>query len=92
MVKKKVFQKLFIWRVARPIWFDMLLVHHVHSAVNAENGEINKVKNQTTGTWGTVPDTARKYKVPTYVKIWNSLSKHKEITKYVYVCTYRTWL
>ncbi|XP_018580347.1 probable aconitate hydratase, mitochondrial [Anoplophora glabripennis] len=31
-------------------------------ATNAENGEMNKVKNQVTGEWGTVPDTARFYK------------------------------
>nr|CAD7255731.1 unnamed protein product [Timema shepardi] len=31
-------------------------------AVNAENGEMNKVKNQVTGEWGPVPDVARSYK------------------------------
>ncbi|KAH8359711.1 hypothetical protein KR093_008462 [Drosophila rubida] len=31
-------------------------------AVNAENDEMNKVKNQRTNEWGTVPDTARDYK------------------------------
>ncbi|XP_049852945.1 probable aconitate hydratase, mitochondrial [Schistocerca gregaria] len=31
-------------------------------AVNAENGEMNKVKNQLTGEWGPVPDVARAYK------------------------------
>ncbi|XP_060600434.1 probable aconitate hydratase, mitochondrial [Ruditapes philippinarum] len=31
-------------------------------AVNAENGEINKVKNQITGEYGSVPEVARKYK------------------------------
>lgn len=31
-------------------------------AVNAENGEINKVKNQLTNEFGSVPDTARYYK------------------------------
>ncbi|ESO84744.1 hypothetical protein LOTGIDRAFT_196362 [Lottia gigantea] len=31
-------------------------------AVNAENGEINKVKNQLSGEYDGVPDTARKYK------------------------------
>lgn len=31
-------------------------------ATNAENGEMNKIKNQTTGTWGAVPDVARDYK------------------------------
>lgn len=31
-------------------------------ATNAENGEMNKVKNQITGEWGSVPDTARYYK------------------------------
>ncbi|XP_054722077.1 probable aconitate hydratase, mitochondrial isoform X2 [Uloborus diversus] len=31
-------------------------------AINSENGEANNVKNQLTGEWGTVPDTARYYK------------------------------
>ncbi|XP_049801631.1 probable aconitate hydratase, mitochondrial [Schistocerca nitens] len=31
-------------------------------AVNADNGEMNKVKNQITGEWGPVPDVARAYK------------------------------
>jgi aconitate hydratase len=31
-------------------------------AVNAANGEANKVKNYTTGEWAGVPDTARDYK------------------------------
>ena len=31
-------------------------------AVNAENGEMNKVQNQETGEWGGVPDVARAYK------------------------------
>jgi len=32
------------------------------SAVNAENNEINKIKNQSDGSWGGVPDVARDYK------------------------------
>ncbi|KAJ8956713.1 hypothetical protein NQ318_014068 [Aromia moschata] len=32
------------------------------SATNAENGEMNKIKNQVTGEWGAVPDVARFYK------------------------------
>ncbi|KAH8312361.1 hypothetical protein KR044_010420 [Drosophila immigrans] len=31
-------------------------------AVNAENNEMNKVKNQRSNDWGTVPDVARDYK------------------------------
>jgi aconitate hydratase len=31
-------------------------------AINSENDQANKVKNQLTGDWGTVPDTARHYK------------------------------
>lgn len=31
-------------------------------ATNAENGEMNKIKNQLTGDWGAVPDVARHYK------------------------------
>lgn len=32
------------------------------SAVNADNGEVNKIRNQVTNDWGTVPDVARDYK------------------------------
>ena len=32
------------------------------SATNSENGEMNKIKNQLNGEWGTVPDVARHYK------------------------------
>ncbi|XP_014286348.1 probable aconitate hydratase, mitochondrial [Halyomorpha halys] len=32
------------------------------TATNAENGELNKVKNRQSGEWGPVPDTARAYK------------------------------
>ncbi|KAI4457093.1 aconitate hydratase b [Holotrichia oblita] len=31
-------------------------------AVNSENSEMNKIKNQLTGEWGAVPDVARHYK------------------------------
>lgn len=31
-------------------------------AINSENNEANKIKNQLNGDWGTVPDTARYYK------------------------------
>ena len=31
-------------------------------AINAENGEANKVKNVTTGEYGAVPAVARDYK------------------------------
>lgn len=31
-------------------------------ATNAENGEMNKIKNQLTGDWGAVPEVARYYK------------------------------
>lgn len=30
--------------------------------MNAENGEMNKIKNQLTGQWAAVPDVARDYK------------------------------
>jgi len=32
------------------------------TAINAENGEMNKVRNQVTNTFGAVPETARFYK------------------------------
>lgn len=32
------------------------------SAINIENEEANKIKNQLTGDWGAVPDVARNYK------------------------------
>jgi aconitate hydratase len=31
-------------------------------ATNAENDEMNKIRNQQTNDWGTVPDVARAYK------------------------------
>ena len=31
-------------------------------AVNSENNEMNKIRNQRTGQWGGVPDVARDYK------------------------------
>jgi aconitate hydratase len=31
-------------------------------AVNSENDEMNKIRNQKTNEWGTVPDVARAYK------------------------------
>ncbi|XP_037951295.1 probable aconitate hydratase, mitochondrial [Teleopsis dalmanni] len=31
-------------------------------AINIENNELNKIKNQRTGEWGAVPDVARDYK------------------------------
>ena len=34
-----------------------------NSATNAENMEMNKVKNHLTGEYGAVPDTGRYYKV-----------------------------
>ena len=41
-------------------------------ATNIENKEMNKVKNQLTGEYGTVPDVARHYKVG----IYNSCKEH----------------
>ena len=38
-------------------------------AVNAENGEVNKIKNQLTGDYGAVPDVARDYKVRSSLSI-----------------------
>lgn len=44
--------------------FDRLVVETILTfrATNSENGEMNKIKNQLTGQWGTVPDVARHYK------------------------------
>lgn len=39
---------------------DFVLLNY--SAVNSENSEVNKIKNQLTGEWGGVPDVARHYK------------------------------
>ena len=36
--------------------------HFVYRAVNAENNEVNKIKNRLNGEWGGVPDVARHYK------------------------------
>ncbi|CAG0923816.1 unnamed protein product, partial [Notodromas monacha] len=38
------------------------LIPCFHSAINYENNEANKIKNQLTGEWGGVPDVARHYK------------------------------
>ena len=35
----------------------------IRRAINSENGKANHVKNQLTGDYGAVPDTARYYKV-----------------------------
>ena len=43
-----------------------------HSAVNSENGEANKVKNQLSGEYSGVPSTARSYKVCTYHEVMTS--------------------
>lgn len=42
----------------------MIIIFHVLNcrAINEENDEANKVKNQLTGEWAGVPDTARAYK------------------------------
>lgn len=34
----------------------------IFRATNYENNEMNKIKNQVTGEWGSVPDVARAYK------------------------------
>ncbi len=41
----------------------LLILVLFFSATNAENKELNNVKNQLTGEFGGVPDTARYYKV-----------------------------
>ena len=46
--------------VAFSLFID--IIHSFCRAINSENGEANKIKNQLTGEWGTVPDTARHYK------------------------------
>lgn len=45
-----------------PCYFHLIFKYFRFSAVNAENGEVNKIKNQLTGDWGGVPDVARHYK------------------------------
>lgn len=45
----------------RKVGTNSWLIHYLR-AINSENGEANKIKNQLTGDWGTVPDTARHYK------------------------------
>ena len=41
---------------------DELLFNLSHRAINSDNGEANKLKNQLTGDVGTVPEVARNYK------------------------------
>lgn len=38
------------------------MLYLIASAVNSENNEVNKIKNQLNGEWGGVPDVARHYK------------------------------
>lgn len=38
------------------------LSNSINRAVNFENNEVNKIKNQLSGEWGGVPDVARAYK------------------------------
>ena len=40
-----------------------MVLYLTHRAINEENREMNSVKNQLTGEYGPVPDTARYYKV-----------------------------
>jgi len=42
---------------------DNISNNYMITAINDENGEMNKVKNQVTGEYSPVPDTARFYKV-----------------------------
>lgn len=45
------------------MWYTIVCNILLHfSATNAENNEMNKIKNQLTGEWGGVPDVARDYK------------------------------
>lgn len=41
---------------------ELKAFHELYRAVNSENSEVNKIKNQMTGDWGAVPDVARHYK------------------------------
>lgn len=41
---------------------NAFVIYLSFSAVNSENGEMNKIRNQLTNEWGGVPDVARDYK------------------------------
>jgi len=61
-----------------------MLLAFIHRAVNSENDKVNNIKNQLTGEYGAVPDTARDYKV-NYIKkkgssIFFGLGKYLLIT------------
>jgi len=43
--------------------YKSYFVFSTYRAVNSENDKVNNVKNQLTGEYGAVPDTARDYKV-----------------------------
>lgn len=43
-------------------FFKNVCALNICRAINAENGEMNKIKNQATGQYGTVPEVARHYK------------------------------
>lgn len=51
-----------------------MLLSFIHRAVNSENDKVNNIKNQLTGEYGAVPDTARDYKV-NYIKYKRELRK-----------------
>jgi hypothetical protein len=50
-------------------------------AINAENGEANKIKNVTTGEFGAVPAVARDYKAK-----GTMASMHNLMTRYQMGC------
>ena len=45
---------------------DNISNNYMITATNDENGELNKIKNQVTSEYSSVPDTARYYKVCEY--------------------------
>ena len=57
----------FDWSNKTKASINEMLLSFIHRAVNSENDKVNNIKNQLTGEYGAVPDTARDYKV-NYIK------------------------
>ena len=66
----------------------LLILVLFFSATNAENKDLNNVKNQLTGEFGGVPDTARYYKVngSFRVSVFDSANVRNSFYSHVRTC------
>ena len=63
----------FHWSNKTKASINEMLLSFIHRAVNSENDKVNNIKNQLTGEYGAVPDTARDYKV-NYINLSRSVN------------------